>query len=317
MINADFPAKPLTLPPRPTHGHKGTFGTVLVIGGCALIPSDSPARAVRMFGGASLAALAALRSGCGLARLMAPAPVLDAAISIAPVCTGIPMPVDADGSILAYRAAEALDIQLTQVHAVVIGPALGSADGAAGHALEQLVLRALGQTQVPVVADADALNALARITDVARDVRAAAVLTPHPGEFARLADSLNVPFDPSREAAREPAARAVAHRLGVTVVLKGARTIVTDGHDAWTLDRPNPALATGGSGDILAGLIAGLIAQHHTTPSAASLTELSKAAVWAHGSAGARWAAATDATGGLLATDLLDFIPSSIQALRE
>ncbi|MFM9957186.1 MAG: NAD(P)H-hydrate dehydratase [Phycisphaerales bacterium] len=314
-----FTAKPVTLPLRPTHGHKGTFGTVLVIGGCTLVPPEAPHRAVRMFGGASLAALAALRSGCGLARLMTPAPVLDAALSVAPVCTGVPMPVDSDGGVIAHRVAEALDVQLAQVQCIVIGPALGGGEpaaGTAGHALEQIVLRVLMQTQVPVVADADAVNALARIPDAARDVRAAAVVTPHPGEFARLAASLGVAFDASRDEAREPAARAVAQRLGVTVVLKGARTIVTDGHHAWTLDRPNPALATGGSGDVLAGLIGGLIAQHHLGPDADSLTDMAKAGVWAHAEAGARWANESGATGGLLATDLLDRIPACVEALR-
>lgn len=315
-------APPLHLPARPPHGHKGTFGTVLVIGGCAFTPPEAPARAVRMFGGAALAALAALRSGCGLARLMVPAPLLDASIASAPVCTGVPMPVDADGGIVAHRAAEALDLQLTQVQAVVIGPALGSAEGPAGHAVEQLVLRVLGQTQVPVVADADAVNALARIADAPRDVRAAAVLTPHPGEFARLAASLGVRFDPSRESDREPAAHAVAQRLGVTIVLKGAVTIVTDGFSAWTLDRPNPALATGGSGDVLAGVIAGLIAQHHTLPSAGAssetgwLMDMARAGVWAHAEAGARWTADARATGGMLATDLLERLPSCIEAMR-
>jgi ADP-dependent NAD(P)H-hydrate dehydratase len=305
----------ITLPKRPADGHKGTFGTVLVIGGSTFVPPDAPARAVRMFGGASLAALAALRSGCGLARLMTPAPVLDAAITVAPVCTGVPMPVDSDGAIIAHLAAEALDFQLTQCDAIVVGPALGPGVG-----VEQLVLRVLGQERVPVVADADALNAMARTIGLPREVRAAAVLTPHPGEFARLAASLGITHDATRESEREDAARALAQKLGVVVVLKGARTVVADAHDAWTLDQPNSALATGGSGDVLSGVIAGLIAQSQASITSAkgpsSLFECARAGVTAHAGSAKRWCEVAHATGGLLATDLLGYIPAVVEAMR-
>ena len=292
-------------------GHKGTFGTVLVIGGSCLVPSEAPSRAVRMFGGAALAALAALRSGCGLARLMTPAPLLDAALSVAPVCTGVPMPVDTAGEIIPHLAAQALDHQLAQCHAVVIGPALGG-----GLAVEQLVLRALGQDRVPVVADADALNALARTTDFARDLRAALVLTPHPGEFERLAGPLGITHDATHEQQRPLAAQSLAQRLGATVVLKGARTVVSDTHDHWTLDRPNPALATGGSGDILAGIIAGLIAQTHASNPRPSLYDLARAGAWAHAEAARRWTETSHAGSGMLASDLLDLLPQSIEPMR-
>ncbi len=313
-----MPALP-SLPLRPTTGHKGTFGTVLVIGGSAFTPPDAPARAVRMFGGAGLAALAALRSGCGLARLMLPAPLLDHALTIAPVCTGVPIPVDESGAIIPHLAAEILDHQLTHVDAIVIGPALGPAP-----AVDQLVLRALGQERVPVVADADALNALARTCDLPRDVRAASVLTPHPAEFDRLAANLNIHHSATTESERPLAAAALAQKLGVTVVLKGARTVVADAHDTWTLDRPNPALATGGSGDVLAGLIAGLLAQATAGPprptatgtSTPPLFECARAAVTAHADAAAAWCQHTNAAGGLLATDLLDRIPSAVESLR-
>lgn len=316
---------PPSLSTRPREGHKGTFGTVLVIGGSTYIPPESPARATRMFGGAALAALAALRSGCGLARLMLPAPVLDHALTIAPVCTGVPIPVDHHGGIIPHLAAEILDHQLTSCDAIVIGPALGP-----GPAVEQLVLRVLNQERIPVVADADALNAMSRTRDLPRDVKAAAVLTPHPAEFDRLAANLNIHHSATKDTEREHAAQTLAQKLGVTVVLKGARTVIADNHDTWTFDQPNPALATGGSGDILAGLIAGLIAQSSANPAPAKspttsaahthqpapLFECARAGVIAHSTAASNWCEANKATGGLLATDLLNQLPTAIEALR-
>lgn len=303
------------LPPRPATGHKGTFGTVLVIGGCAAAPADHPERAVRMFGGAALAALAALRTGCGLARLMTPAPVMDAALMVAPVCTGLPVAVNADGGMLGHVGAQMLDAQLHQVNAVVIGPALGTGEGE-----RSLVLRAVGQDRVPVVVDADGLNRLAETPDLPRDLRAATVLTPHPGEFARLAKPLGVMEHPGTGAEREQAAMALARKLACTVVLKGASTVAADGERAWMLDAPNPALAAGGSGDVLAGIIGSLLAQHfEARPPATktlSLFETACLGVAVHAMAGRAWTRNRQATGGMLAGDLLDLIPACVRHFR-
>ncbi|MCA9288103.1 MAG: NAD(P)H-hydrate dehydratase, partial [Phycisphaerales bacterium] len=237
---ADFPAH---LPARQPSGHKGTFGTVLVIGGCS-------AGTRRMIGAPALAALAALRAGAGLARLLVPAPILDAAIAVAPSATGHALAVDADGAIVPHLAAEAFDTHSSNANCLVVGPGLGDGPGPTA-----LALRAVQHADVPVVVDADALNCLAALPDLTPDVRAAAILTPHPGEYRRLADALRIAHDPTDDNSRVPAAEALAQRLGVIVALKGARTVVSDGQQLWSHEGDNPALATGGSGDVLAGII--------------------------------------------------------------
>lgn len=246
------------LPQRPADGHKGTFGTVLVIGG-------SCAGEERMLGAPVLAARSALRSGAGLARTMLPQPMALAALSCLPSMTALAMPVDGRGELIAHECVAMLDAAIASADAIVIGPGLGN------HAsIEPLVLRALQQSRVPVVVDADALNALTRIPDLSRDLKASCVLTPHPGEFRRLADALNLDADPIDPARRAAAAEALAQRLGCIVALKGAGTVVTNGHDTWTCTSGHPCLATGGTGDVLAGLLGGLLAQwraqsQHTT----------------------------------------------------
>ncbi|MBZ0171891.1 MAG: hypothetical protein K8E66_05880, partial [Phycisphaerales bacterium] len=157
------------LPPRDPAGHKGTFGTVTVVGGCAM-------EASRMFGAPALAARAALRSGCGLATLLVPAPVLDRTIALTPSATGRALPVDENGDVVAHAAAAVFDEAVESAGAIVIGPGFGPGDGA-----RSIVLRAMFQAETPVVLDADGLNLLAGLIDFARDSHAAAVLTPHPG----------------------------------------------------------------------------------------------------------------------------------------
>lgn len=314
------------IPTRPPEGHKGTFGTVLVIGGCEFVPEQDPGAAVRMIGGTALAARAALRSGCGLVRLMMPAGVLNAALIVAPECTGVPLRTNDNGEIIPHLAAEMFDRHLESAAAVAIGPALGSGEGA-----RSLVLRAVRQTRVPVVVDADAINLLSDVIDLPREFRAAAVLTPHPVEFRRLAVPLGISHNPTGRDSRPAAAEALAQKLGAVVVLKGSETVVTDGIDVWLNCRPNPVLATGGSGDILTGLIAGLISQHVRLPcnnlgqepagaqregSSLSLFDAARLAVAAHADAAEAWAARMNATGGMLASDLLDELPRCMERRR-
>lgn len=209
-----------------------------------------------MLGAPVLAARAALRSGAGLARAMVPQPLALAALSCLPSMTALAMPVDGRGELIAHECAAMLDAALANVDALVIGPGLGD------HAsVEALVLRALQQSRVPVVVDADALNAMARIPELSRDLKASCVLTPHPGEFRRLADALNLDADPVDPSRRGAAAEALAQRLGCIVALKGAGTVVTNGHDTWRCASGHACLATGGTGDVLAGLLGGLLAQ--------------------------------------------------------
>ena len=136
------------------------------------------------------------------------------------------------------------------------------------------------------------------------------ILTPHPGEYRTLAGALGIDTDPVDPDRRADAARDLAGRLGCVVVLKGAGTVVSNGIDTWTNDSGNVALATAGTGDVLTGVIAGLVAQ-----GGLSLYDCARLGVHLHGLAADRWTARHGDT-GLLASDLLDELPDTIAQLR-
>ncbi len=306
------------LPARDAAGHKGTFGTVLVIGGCA-----TPAR--RMLGAPTLTARAALRTGVGLAQVLAPRPIVDAILTLCPSATGLCLPVEPDGSLVRHEAAAAFDSAAEKATVIALGPGLGDAEG-----VGDLVLRVLGQTETPVIADADALNALATIPDFAPDVRAPLIVTPHPGEFRRLAAPLGIKADPTNDAQRATAAEQLAQRLGCVVVLKGRGTVVSDGHRTWTCERGHACLATAGTGDVLTGVLAGLVAQFVPKGPAAigsftmprpphrplDLFDAARVGVELHARAGERWAAEHEASAGLLAEELADLISVEVESVR-
>ena len=304
------------LPKRPVDGHKGTFGTVCVIGGQAGGPRV-------MLGGPAFAALGALRAGAGLAVLAAPAPLLAESLTVAPSATGLALPVDKEGNVRASAVAALLDEFLHEYDCVAIGPGFG-----ADEPQRQIVIRLVGQDDVPLVVDADALNALAAVAEFHRDFRALAVLTPHPGEYRRLAAALGLDGDPVDPAGRPAAAEQLAQRLGCVVVLKGAATIVTDGAQTWINPTGNVALATAGTGDVLTGVIAGFVGQFfkpHAGATSSSITPLpqgglslydcARLGVYVHGLAADRWAARCGDS-GLLATDLLNELPAAQAELR-
>lgn len=301
-------ASPPPVPDRPSEGHKGTFGTVAVVGG-------SRAEGRVMIGAPTLTARAALRAGAGLVKLVMPAPILATGLSMTPSATGMELPVDDSGAIVPHEAARVLDRILEESTVLAIGPGLGSGDGP-----RSLALRALGQMERPVVADADALNAVAGLPDLASDVRAPAVLTPHPGEFRTLARSLGIDHDPARDdQTRREAADQLAQRLGCVVVLKGARTVVSDGHRAWTSSVACSALGTAGTGDVLTGLLAGLIAQFVGPPALPAtpdkpldLYDAARLAVDIHGKTAELWTSKRGARAGLLATELADLVPDAM-----
>jgi NAD(P)H-hydrate epimerase len=293
------------LPQRPAEGHKGTFGTVCVLGGQA-----AGATPRVMIGAPALTATAALRSGCGLAVLAMPAPILPHALAIAPSATGLALPVDGAVALRPSAVAALLDQYLHSFHALAIGPGLG-----AEPPQQQVVLRLVTQDAVPMVIDADAINALAATPDVARDLRAPAILTPHPAEFRRLAARVSVDGDPVDAASRPEATAALARRLGCVVVLKGPGTVVSSGIETWTATTGNVALATAGTGDVLTGVIAGLIAQFGRAPFNLSLFECARLGVHLHGLAADRWAAA-HGPAGLLASELAGEIPGAMQVMR-
>ena len=238
------------LPARTPGGHKGTFGRVLIVGG-----SD------RFRGAPTLAAIAAIGAGAGLVTVASVEPAVAAAAAAAPSATSLPLSTNADGCI----DADADDlIQRAAPEVVLIGPGLGRS-----HTSDALAV-ALAHADVPTVIDADGLNALADRPDTLHELRRDAVLTPHPGELARLAGLDGAPDG----TARLSAARELAERTRATVISKGSPTCVCADGLVWVLARPNPVLATAGTGDVLAGTLAGLLAQGAQPPAAAAL------AVW-------------------------------------
>jgi NAD(P)H-hydrate epimerase len=276
------------LPPRPRDAHKGTFGHVLVIAGSR-----------GKTGAALLAAEGAARAGAGLTTLAVAAalqPGLEARVREAMTEA---LPEDGDGH-PALGDGSTLERLLEGRAAVVCGPGLGLRDGT-----RALVAQIVRRVAVPLVLDADGLNAVAGTT-LLRERRGPTVLTPHPGEMARLlgGDTARVQAD------RLGAARGLAERERAVVVLKGARTIVA-GPDGSLAISPtgNPGMATGGMGDVLAGIVGGLLAQGLAPRDAAAL------AVFAHGAAGDAVAGRRGEV-GLLAGDILDELPPTLARLQ-
>jgi len=240
--------KPPGLPARSAQGHKGTFGRVLVIGG-----SDE------MIGAPVLAGTAALRTGAGLVQIAIPKSVLPAALSITPELIGLGLIGEsASDHPRLLEAAESAD-------AIVIGPGLGT-----GSAAESLLMEILASFR-PTVVDADGLNLLANLKHWPKaSFHARAVLTPHPMEMRRLS-MLLPPAEagawpgggkiPSDEPEREAIALLAARIFGQIVLLKGHRTIVTDGARIFVNQTGDSTLAKAGSGDILSGMIGCLLAQ--------------------------------------------------------
>lgn len=308
------------LPARALDAHKGTMGTVAVVGG------NVSASAV-MLGAPVLAAWSAVRSGAGLVRLVVPEPLLLTALSMCPAATGVPLRVDAEGP-LAHTAAETIDALVERCDVLAVGPGLGTERGS-----QAAVLRCVQQERASVVLDADALTCLAQTPELFRDFHAPAVLTPHPGEFKRLCAGLGLKNDLGLAASRENACTQLAQRLGRIIVLKGQGTIVSDGLRTWVCPAGHPCLATGGTGDVLTGLIAGLVAQFVPTVEAMmmrakvprmpvdparplDLFDAARLGVLIHARAGEAWARSRAASGGLAAMDLVELLPRLVEACR-
>ena len=315
---------PPKLPARKITGHKGDFGRVAVVGGCALATT-------RMIGAPALAAHSATRAGAGLVQLVSPDGIINEALAIASHATGRALPTDTEGALVASASVAILDTIFDEADVVVIGPGLGRGTGPAA-----LALRAVQQKLTPVIVDADALNELADTPQLALDFHAPAIITPHPGEFSRLATALGMDTNATDDAKRPSAAEQLAQRLGCVVVLKGARTVVSDGLQTWSDATADSALATGGTGDVLAGLIGGLVAQHarpitHELARAKlgdhrkhlpddgrlTLFEIARCAVVAHAHAARLWREHHHASAGLTPMELAEHLPEAVTALRD
>lgn len=281
------------LPARPEDANKGTFGRVLVVGGCR-----------RYLGAVALAATSAYRAGAGLVTIAAPAPLQPAIAPLVAEATWLPQPCDEDG-FLQGETARVLRGELGAFDAAVVGCGLGHTEET--RALIWALLPDLGTLRRGFVLDADGLNALAALPDGPERLPKHGVLTPHPGEMARLLgrDVRAVQAD------RIATAREAARRFGCVVVLKGAHTVVADPEGRVRLSPyANPLLASAGTGDVLAGLIGGYLAQGKEPFEAASL------GVYVHAAAGESLREQLGEA-GLLARELADRVPRVVRELLQ
>ena len=275
------------LPRRQPDSHKGDYGRCLIIAG-----------SVGYTGAPALCARAASRMGAGLVFLGVPESIYS--IMAAKLDEEMPFPLpDDSGGRLAAGAANEILRRSEECDAVLIGPGLGMSPG-----IVELVEALLQNVKAPVVLDADALNAIAGNSDVLRTAACPLILTPHPGEFARLGGDLS-----GRD--RLGVARDFAQSHGCVLVLKGHKTITAlpDG-TAYINTTGGPAMAKGGSGDVLAGMIAALAGQKFPIKDAAT------AAVYLHGLAG-DLCAVEYGEYSVTASDITAMLPKAIIQLRE
>ena len=285
------------LPSRPPDGHKGTFGTALIAAG-----------SIRYWGAPALAARGAFRGGAGLVTLAVPQRLRPALAGQFPEAT---YPAVTDTDTLGVATANLLLSSLASYNALLVGPGLGEAASFMSALLDGLRSPADGATTPPLIVDADGLNLLAQLPDWPERLPPNTILTPHPGEMARL---LGRPLSAVRDEERVALARESAAAWGHVVVLKGAYTVIAAPPDsrsgpdsgsgdgrATLLPFANPLLAVAGSGDVLSGIIVALLAQGVKPYEAAVLGG------YLHGAAG-QLAADYWGNAGLLAGELADWV---------
>lgn len=281
--------------PRSASGHKGNYGHVLILAG-----------SIGKTGAAAMAARAALRAGAGLVTVATAKSALPIISALGVEFMTEALPETEDGSIsLRALEGERLDKLVAGKTVLAIGPGIG------GHPETAEFVRAVvNKYSLPLVLDADGLNAFAgRMESFRKDLRpaGATVFTPHPGEMARLTKKSTVEI----QAQRLAVAREFSQKYGITLVLKGFRTLIAS-PDGQVEVNPtgNPGMATGGTGDVLTGLTAGLLAQFPSHP----VGEVATAAVYLHSLAG-DLAAAELGQPSMLAGDLLEMIPEAYQSI--
>ena len=267
------------LPRRQRESHKGDYGKILLLCGS------------RGFtGAAALAARGALRTGAGLVYLAVPESIyaIEAVKLTEPVV--LPLP-DREGMLCADSIPDIATL-LPKMDAVLFGSGSGLGEGT-----EEVLLYLLKNCTCPLILDADGITLAAKHKLVLRDRPYTTILTPHDGEFLRLSP-------PALPRVEQTA--ALARELGVVLLRKGHRTLITDGCDCWENHTGNPGMATGGSGDVLSGIILSLLGQGLTPLQAAA------AACWLHGAAGDR-AAERLGEYGLLPEDLVEELPQLLK----
>ena len=264
------------LPDRPVWSHKGDYGKILLLCGSR-----------GYTGAAARAAMGALRSGAGLVYLGVPESIytIEAVKLTEPVVFPLP---DCEGK-FAKDASTDILAMLPKMDAVLIGPGIGQSESTF-HVLRTVLTNA----QCPAVVDADGINLLSGHMDIVRGRRFPTILTPHDGEFARLAGS---PGDD-----RIAAAKALSDRMQAVVLLKGHRTVIVSGDTCYVNCTGNPGMAVGGSGDVLSGIIVSLLGQ------GLSGLEAAACAAWLHGAAGDLCAKEIGQY-GMLPSDILKALP--------
>lgn len=273
---------------RPTEGHKGTFGRVLIVAG-----------SVGMTGAAALAGRSALRAGAGLVRIATSRSALPVVAAIEPCYTTIPLTEDGDGRVSDKALSAILDASQDN-DVVAIGPGMGQSPG-----LRSILDALIQQEGLRLLIDGDGLNNLSKIAGWPSKRKARIVLTPHPGEMRRLWSGLfreEVPHDRQATAARG------AQTTGAVVALKGAGTVVTDGNRLYINTTGNPGMATAGSGDVLTGVVAALMGQGMSDLDATIL------GVHLHGLAG-DIAATRLGQISLMATDIVEALPEAFKTI--
>lgn len=264
------------LPDRPDNGHKGTFGKILLLcgsRGCT--------------GAAALAAMGALRTGAGLVYLGVPESIYD--IEAVKLTEPVIIPLADDKGTYSAEAIDQILGLMKGKDAVLVGPGIGQTEGA--HTVVKAILQ---NFPGPVVLDADGINVMAAHKDILRERTAPTILTPHDGEFIRFGGVLSDD--------RIESALGLALDLGVVVLLKGHRTVITDGRKSYVNTTGNPGMATGGSGDVLAGVITSLLGQ------GVAPLEAAACGAWLHGAAGDICAREIGQY-GMLPTDMVNVLP--------
>lgn len=279
-----------SMKPRPMQAHKGTTGHLLVVAG-------SPGKS----GAAVMTAMSGMRCGAGLVTIGIPQSINTAVESQA--CEAMTRPLDDNGAgILTNAMADEILALLADKQCLALGPGIGTAEKT-----KSLVKILVGKSPAPVVLDADGLNCIAGNLETFKNKKSEIILTPHPGEMARLTGTTaaNVQKD------RIGAARALATAHEVHVVLKGARTVIAmpDGR-IHINPTGNPGMASGGMGDVLTGMIAGFIAQKY------SIRDSLRIAVYLHGAAG-DMLQQDRGDYGYLATDVMNILPETIKAIMD
>jgi len=277
------------LPSRPAAGHKGDFGHLLLVAG-----------STGKSGAAVLAARGAVRSGAGLVTVATPESVVDAVEIGSVESMTLPLPAQEIGEVSAAAAAILVAAEENRT-VVAMGPGMGRSAGAT-----DCIRQATLEISLPLILDADGINAFAGDPGQLRERSAPTCLTPHPGELARLLgiDTVQVVHD------RLAAVRRASEETGAVVVLKGFRSLIaTPEGRLWVNPTGNSGMGTGGTGDVLTGVIGGLMAQGIEVEVAAAL------GVFVHGLAG-DLAAAEHGARSMGAGDLLDFLPAALEQLE-